>query len=73
MNITKLTLTPIVSQAKKVVIKTPDSQTAGLLINERLAIPAGIYETPNNIKKIPSFLKGLVNPKTYVGSADRLK
>lgn len=73
MNISKLTLTPIVSHARKVVIKNPTPQTANLLITERLSSSVGIYEKHNHAGKMPSFLKGLVNPNTYVGSAKKLK
>lgn len=71
MNISKLTLTPIVSQAPKVVIKNPTPQTAKLLITERLATNPILLGNTKIKNKMPSFLKGFVNPKTYVGKAGK--
>lgn len=71
MNITKLTLTPIVSQAPKVVIKNPEPKTAELLINERLD-SAKFHSRKEKIRvKMPKFLKNFFNPETYTGPAKK--
>lgn len=72
MNITKLTLTPIVSQAAKVVIKNPTRDTAQLLITERLASANVHYGTKRITGKMPKFLKNFVNPKTYIGPVNKV-
>ena len=73
MNISKLTLTPITSQGSKLIIKNPTQQTAITLINDRLASSCEIFEKRKPIYKMPKFLKGLANPATYVGPANKLK
>lgn len=65
MNISKLTITPLVSKAESIVIKKPNSETAAMLIKEKLTSQYG-FQKPIR-PKMPKFLKGFVNPKTYVG------
>lgn len=65
MNISKLILTPLVSKTTSIVIKKPSPETAAMLINEKLTSRYG-FQKPIR-PKMPKFLKGFVNPKTYVG------
>lgn len=67
MNINKLTLTSIIGSHYKVIINNPDSDVATTLIKERLASRNGLYnDQPRIVKKLPPFLKGLVNPEYRV-------
>ena len=68
MNVNKLTLTSIIGAKYKVIINSPETDVATTLIKERLSSRNGLYNnTPKVIKKLPSQLKGLVNPKYHVG------
>ena len=67
MYISKLTLTPIISKASSVVIDKPSTETASMLIKERLASRYGLQKPVK--PKMPKFLRGFVNPQTYVGKA----
>lgn len=65
MHINKLTITPLNKGFSPFVQYGPTCDTAGILIKERLA--SGRNERiPRALKKIPSFLKGFVNPNTKV-------
>lgn len=68
MQVTKLTITPIVSGCKKFVIQSPSQESAANYITERLI--SGIAYEQNNparvFRKIPKSLKGFINPKSKV-------
>ena len=71
MNISKLTITPIMSEASSIVIKNPTSERAAFLMKERLV--SGSYESQLlaqrqelKHKKLPTWLKNFVNPETWV-------
>ena len=65
MNISKLTITPVIKGASKVVISEPNEQRAGMLIMEKLRTN---HDKPEKIKlkKLPKFLLGFINPETRV-------
>lgn len=63
MDITKLTITPLTSYASSVIVNKPTTEMAGILIKEKLTSKYGSPAHP----KMPKFLKGFTNPKTYVG------
>ncbi len=67
MNISKLTLTPLVSKAPNIVIEKPATEIAAVLIKEKLTSKYG-FQKPAR-PRMPKFLKGFVNPNTYVGRA----
>ncbi len=67
MNISKLTLTPLVSKAANIVIEKPATEIAAVLIKEKLTSKYG-FQKPAR-PRMPKFLKGFVNPNTYVGRA----
>ena len=70
MNISKLTLTSIVGRDYKVVIDKPQVDIATTLIKERLLSRNGLYNNnPRIVKKLPSYLKGLVNPECRVNKS----
>jgi ribosomal protein S18 len=69
MNITKLTITPVIKGAHRIVIENPTTERAQRLVLERLS---SNYEQIKPAKfKLPKFLKGFVNPRTRV--TDRTK
>lgn len=65
MNISKLTITPISKGLSPFVQYCPTNETASLLIKERL-VSGYTEKVPRALKKLPSYLKGLVNPDTKV-------
>lgn len=65
MNISKLTITPIMSKTSSIVIKNPSSEIAEIFIKEKLTSNYG-FQKPKR-PKMPKFLKGFMNPKTYIG------
>ena len=65
MHINKLTITPINKGLSPFVQYGPTGETAGILIKERL-VSGTNDRVPRALKKIPSFLKGFVNPNTKV-------
>lgn len=65
MNITKLTITPIHKGITPFVEKNPSCEIASILIKDRLTSGAKT-DIPKILKKVPDFLKGLVNPNTKV-------
>lgn len=67
MNISKLTITPIVSKTAAIVIYKPSVESASILIKERLASKYGFQHLVK--PKMPKFLKGFANPNTYVGKS----
>jgi len=72
MNVSKLVITPVCASAKKLTFKSPTVERAHTLITERLNSSTSFYN--NNVPpKCPKWLKGLVNPKAYVGNDDYLK
>lgn len=73
MNITKLTLTPIYKSAPNIVIRTPEQERAKRLILERFSSSRNnnkINETILKLqfRKLPAYIKEMVNPKAYKGS-----
>lgn len=69
MQITKLTLTPLAKGWPGAVIETPSASRAGRLIKERLS--SGYQDNsrqPRVFRRIPKFLKGIVNPATKISS-----
>lgn len=72
MNINKLTLTSIIGSDYKVIINNPKTDVATTLIKERLSSRSGVYNRqPKVLKKLPSYLKGLVNPEYRVQNYKR--
>jgi len=70
MDIKKLTIAPIVRGARSIIINEPSPQRAAMLIKESFESSRtafGVKSMP--VKKLPKALKGLVNPKTWVGSS----
>ena len=64
MNISKLTIAPVIKGAKGFVIENPTTERAHRLIAEKLSTN---YENPKPVKfKLPKCLRGFVNPKTRV-------
>ena len=69
MNIQKLTITPLEKGYPRIVSENPTNASASLLMKERLAMKNSHYNketTPRVFKKLPDWLKNLVNPKTLV-------
>lgn len=66
MNISKLTITPLIRNGKCYVTHSPSVETAQMLIKERLVSGNRNNCVPRAMRKIPDFLKGLVNPETKV-------
>lgn len=67
MQIKKLTITPLSKGWASTVMEKPSAENAGRLIKERLNSGyAGDSGTAKVFKKIPKFLKGLVNPDCKV-------
>lgn len=66
MDISKLTITPIISKASSVVITKPTTELAATLIKEKLTSNYG-FQKPTRLK-MPKFLKGFFNPATYIGN-----
>lgn len=64
MDIKRLTITPVIRGARKIVIDNPSQERAQRLMTERLC---SNYENEKPVRlKLPKFLRGLVNPKTRV-------
>ncbi|MBE7713373.1 MAG: hypothetical protein E7Z87_06485 [Cyanobacteria bacterium SIG26] len=73
MNVNKLTLTSIIGGKYKVIIDNPNSDIASTLIKERLSVRNGLYnDVPKIVKKLPSHLKGLVNPEYRVSHVKKI-
>ncbi len=69
MQINKLTITPLTSGCYTSIIEKPSPEVAGRFIKERLS--TGSYydnKTAKIFRKIPKFLKGLVNPQSKVSN-----
>lgn len=70
MDIRKLTITPIISSRKDIIINKPTAERAGMLIKERLStgtyMPGDKMPLPRPLRKLPEALKGFVNPNTRV-------
>ena len=71
MNITKLSLTPAYKPSPNIIIKNPEPERARRLILECLD-SSGKNNNNNTklklqFKKLPTFIKNLVNQATYVG------
>lgn len=69
MQINKLTITPLSKGWDKTVMKNPHQDNAGKLIKERLSTGSYYDNTTAKVfRKIPKFLKDLVNPKSKVSN-----
>ena len=69
MQISKLTITPLTSECYTTIIEKPSSELAGRFIKERLS--TGSYydhKTAKVFRKIPKFLKNIVNPQSKVSN-----
>ena len=64
MNISKLTITSIHKKGSSVVISNPTTDFATTMIQDRLNTKIGYGESNkiNSLRKIPKFLKGIINP-----------
>ena len=69
MNISKLTLTPIMAKTQSVIIHAPTAERASFLIKEKLVSGSRNFGCSKKYSKLPAFLKGFVNPKTHVGKS----
>ena len=64
MDIKRLTITPVIRGARKIVIDNPSQERAQRFMTERLC---SNYENEKPVRlKLPKFLRGFVNPKTRV-------
>ncbi len=66
MNISKLTLTPLVSKAPNIVIEKPATEIAAVLIKRKINIKVWISKPAR--PRMPKFLK-VLSANTYVGRA----
>lgn len=66
MNISKLTINPVIKGAPKITIINPEQQRAEMLIIEKLNTNHCKPEKMK-LKKLPRMLLGFVNPETRVG------
>lgn len=69
MHITKLTLTPIYKPSSNIIINNPEPERAKRLILECLSSSKtnNKQKLKQQFKKLPQYIKNLVNPATYAG------
>lgn len=64
MEISKLTIRPIIRGAQKIDINNPSSERAKRLIIDKLSLDYETVKLPKS--KLPKALRGFVNPETRV-------
>jgi len=65
MEISKLTITPIIPGTKGFTTKNPSAQTAQTMITERM-LHWQEADSVKEFKKLPKWIKSLVNPDSYI-------
>ena len=73
MNITKLTITPLVSKAQNMEFHQPEAERAAHLIKERLnCAPYDHFTSFKEVRRrLPKELRGFVNPETWVPNSTK--
>ncbi len=61
MNVSKLTITPWISNGQSQVFQKPTTQMAKVLMNERLSVAPIEDKTARVFRKLPKSLQGFVN------------